>query len=82
MRNFLNSVEGTDIVECVNAGRKPTVQAEDLIVDQGGEREVIEEVGEVFPNVRIAVFSQAFVVEAVDLGDLSGFVVSTEDGDS
>lgn len=58
------------------------MQAEDLVVNQGGEGEVIEEVGEVFPDIGVAVFSKTFVVEAVDLGDLAGFVVATENGDS
>lgn len=56
------------------------METEDLVVNESGEREVIEEVGEVFPNVRVTVFAQAFIVEAVDLGNLTGFVVSSEDG--
>ena len=82
MRNFLNPVERADVVECVNAGGEATVEAEDLVVNQGGKRKVVEEVSEVFPDIRIAVFPQAFVVEAVDLSDLSGFVVAAEDGDA
>lgn len=58
------------------------MKTEDLIVNECGEGEVIEEVSEVFPHVCIAVFPEAFVVEAVDLGDLTGFVVTSEDGDS
>jgi hypothetical protein len=58
------------------------MQAEDLVIDQCGQGEVVEEVGEVFPNIGVAVFSETLVVEAVDLGDLAGFVVSSEDGDA
>ena len=58
------------------------MEAEDLVVDQGGQGEVVKKIGEVFPYIGITIFSQAFVVEAVDLGDLSGLVVPTEDGDS
>ncbi len=58
------------------------MKAEDLVVDESGEGEVVEEIGEVLPHVCIAVFSETFVVEPVDLGDLAGFVVSTEDGDA
>ena len=82
MWDFLNSVERSDIIQGIDAGRKPAVQAEDLVVDQGGEGEVVEEICEVFPDIGIAVFSQAFVVESVDLGDLSRFVVTAKDGDS
>lgn len=56
------------------------MKTEDLVVDQGGQRKVVEEVGEVLPDVCVAVFSKALVVEAIDLGDLAGFVVSSENG--
>jgi len=58
------------------------VEAEDLIIDKGSERKVIEQVGKVLPDVGISVFSEAFIVEAIDLCDLTGFVVSTKNGDS
>jgi len=53
-----------------------------LIFDEGSEREEVEEVGEVFPDVGIAVLAQALVVETVDLGNLAGLVVTAEDGDA
>lgn len=80
--NFLDSVKRSDVVECVDAWRQPTVQAEDLVVDEGGKGEVVEEVGEVFPDIGVAVFSQAFVIKSIDLCDLTAFVVTTEDGDA
>jgi hypothetical protein len=58
------------------------VEAEDLVLDEGGEGEVVEEVGEVLPHVGVAVLPQALVVEAVDLCDLAGFVVAAQDGDA
>ncbi len=53
-----------------------------LIVDQCGQRKVVEKVCEVLPHVGISILSQALVVETVHLGDLSGLVVSTQDGDA
>jgi hypothetical protein len=58
------------------------VQTEDLVVDESSERQVVEEVCKVLPDVGVAVLSQALVVEAVDLGDLAGLVVAAEDGDA
>lgn len=58
------------------------MEAEDLVFDEGGEREEIEKVGEVLPHIGVAIFAQALVVEAVDLCDLAGFVVTAEDGDA
>lgn len=58
------------------------MQAEDLSVDESGEGQIVEQIGEVLPHIRIAVFAKTFVVEAVDLRNLSRFVVAAEDGDS
>lgn len=80
--NLLNTVESSDVVQGVDGWGETAVEAEDLVVDKGGEWEVVEEVGEVLPDVGVAVLAEALVVEAVDLGDLAGLVVSTEDGDA
>jgi hypothetical protein len=58
------------------------MQAEDLVFDEGGEGEEVEEVGEIFPDVCVSILSEAFVVETVNLSDLARFVVATEDGDA
>jgi hypothetical protein len=54
------------------------VETEDLVFDQGSEWEIVKEIGEVFPHVCIAIFAKTLVVKAVDLGDLSGFMVATK----
>ena len=53
------------------------MKAEDLIIDKSGEREVIEEVGEVFPHVRVAIFAETLIVETIHLSNLAGFMVSS-----
>lgn len=58
------------------------MQAENLSINEGGEGQIVEQIGEVLPHIRIAVFAQTFVVEAVDLSNLSRFVVAAQDGDS
>lgn len=42
MRYFLNAVKSTDVIERIDGGGKTTVKAEDLVIDEGGEREVIK----------------------------------------
>ena len=79
MWNFLYAIEGSDVVEGIDTWGETSVKAEDLVVDKGSEGEVVEKVSEVFPYVCITVFSKALIVEAIDLGDLAGFVVATED---
>ena len=54
----------------------------DLGLDEGGEGEVIKEIGEVTPYVGVPVFSETFVVESIHLGNLSGFVVPAKDSDA
>ena len=56
------------------------MQTENLVVDEGSQGEVVKEIGEGFPNIRVAIFPQTFVIEAVDLCYLTGFVVAPEDG--
>lgn len=80
MRNFLDPVESPDVVEGVDARGEAAVKAEDLVVDEGGEREVVEQVGEILPHIRVSVLPQALVVETVHLRNLSRFVVSAQDG--
>ena len=82
VRHFLDAVEGADVIEGVDAGRQATVQTEDLVVNQGGQGQVVKEVGKELPDVGVAVFPQALVVKAVDLSDLTRLVVSTQDGDA
>lgn len=71
MGNFLDSVERSNVIEGINAGRQSAVEAEDLIVDKGGKGEVVEEICKVFPDIGIAVLAQTLVVEAIDLSDLT-----------
>jgi hypothetical protein len=58
------------------------VQAEDLLLDERRERQVIEQVREVLPHVCVPVFPEALIVESVDLRDLARLVVASQDGDA
>lgn len=82
MRNLLYTIEGLDVIKGIDTGRETSVEAEDLVIDEGGEGEVIEQISKVFPNVCISIFSETFVVETVDLGDLARFVISAKNGNS
>jgi len=82
MRDLLYAVKRSDVVESIDTWGETTVEAEDLIIDEGGERKVIEEIGEVFPNIRVAILPKTFIVESIDLCNLTRFVVATEDGNA
>lgn len=77
--DLLQAVEGSDVVEGVDGGAESAVQAEDLPVHQRGQGQKVEQVGEMLPYRRVAVFTKALVVEPVYLGDLPGLVVTAED---
>lgn len=78
MGHLLQAVQGANVVERVDRRTEPTVQAEDLAVHQGGERQKVEQIREMLPHGRIAVFAEALVVKTVNLGDLTGFVIASQ----
>ena len=82
MWHLLYAIQAPDVVEGVDAGAKAAVKTEDLVINEGGKRKVVEEVGKVFPHVCVAILAQAFVVEAVDLSDLARLVIATKNGDA
>lgn len=73
---FLDSVEITRVIQGIDGRRQTSVETEYAIGNDGGHWQVIKGVREVFPDVGVSVFSEAFVVEPIDLGDLTTFVVS------
>lgn len=70
MWDFLQAVQSSYVIQSVYGGRQTSVETEDLSVHQCGQRQVVEQVCEVLPDVGVAVLPQALVVEAVDLRDL------------
>jgi hypothetical protein len=59
------------------AWAEASVQAKDLTIDQSSQRKVVEQVGEILPDVGVSVFSETFVVESIHLSDLAGLVIAT-----
>ena len=82
MWDLLDPIQGADVIKRVNRRTQTAVQTEDLVLNECGEGKIVEQVGEIFPDIGIAVFAQAFVVKAVDLGDLARLVVATKNGDA
>ena len=56
--------------------------AEDFVLDNGREREVVEDLSAVSPNIDGAILPQTLVVEPVHLGDLPRFVVAANQSDA
>lgn len=53
-----------------------------LVLDQGGEGEIVKKVGEGLPDVGVSVLAETLVVESINLSNLTRLVVSTEDGNA
>jgi hypothetical protein len=51
VRNFLQALQGPDVVQGVDGGREAAVQAKDLPVHQRGQREIVDQVREVVPDL-------------------------------
>ena len=58
------------------------MEAEDSVIDNSCQRKVVEQLSEVNPDIRVTVLPQALVVETVHLGDLTDFMVTSENSQS
>lgn len=74
--NFSEAVDDFYLINAVYARTQTAVYAEDFIVYNAAEGQVVEHVGKVVPHSWIAIFSAAFSVEAVGLSDTATFVVT------
>lgn len=54
------------------------MDAEYLVVDHDGQGEEVEHIGEIVPDIGVAVFAVTFSVKAIGLCYASGFVVASD----
>ena len=50
------------------------MQAEDLVLDDGGQREEVEQLGELLPYVGVSILAQAFIIKPVPKSSNKGKV--------
>lgn len=55
------------------------MHAKDLVIYDNTECEEVEHVGEVVPDISVAVFARALGVEAIGLGDAARLVVAADE---
>lgn len=75
-------VDDLDLVNRMNGRRQAAVDTEDLVIYNNTQSKKIEHVGEIVPDIGVAVFSSAFGVETVRLRDTPRFMVSSDQMDS
>lgn len=55
------------------------MEGKDAIFDEGRDGQIVKEIRECLPHVRVSVLSNALVVKTIHLGDLSTLVVPSQD---
>jgi len=57
------------------------VHTENTIIDNSSQRQVIEYVSTVSPDIQRAILPQALVIETINLSDLSALMIATDKSD-
>ena len=65
MGSLLDAIELADLIKSVDGGGETTVEAEDLVLNDGCQGQVVEQFSELLPNVSISVLSEALIVETI-----------------
>lgn len=65
----------------VDAGAESAVDAEDAIIDDGGEREVVKDISAIPPDIERAILPEAFIIEAIHLRDLTALMITSDQRD-
>ena len=81
VRNFHSSVDESNLIDSLDFWGESSMNAENFSFNDGSDTEIVEYLGAVLPWVGISVLSNGLIIEAVDGGDLSGLVVSSQEGD-
>ena len=79
MRNLAESINDFDLINGMDRGRKASVNAEYLVVDDNAQGKEVEHVGEVMPDVGIAVLSCAFGVKSIRLSNATRLMVAADE---
>ena len=78
-RNLHVPLKGPDCVYCCSFGRETSVDTVYFSLNDSCKREVIESIGEVVPDIVVAVLLCNLIVESINCGDVPGFVVASEE---
>lgn len=79
--NLLSASDHTDLIDSADLGTQTTVDAEDFTINDSGEHQEIEDLAATLPDRSIAIFGLTFFVKPIDLSDLTGLVIASNEGD-
>lgn len=58
------------------------MHTEDAIINGRGKSKIVEDLSAVAPDIQGAILSETFIVETINLRDLTAFVVPADEGDA
>ena len=79
---FPEPVDDLNLVYRMDRWRQPAVDTKDLVIYDNTQRQEVEHIGKVMPDVGIPIFSRTLGIEAVRLCYTSRFVVASDQVDS
>jgi hypothetical protein len=79
VRNLLSTSDDANLVDCTDLRAQTTVDTKNLPIDDGSEDKEVENLTAGLPNGSVAILLLTLFVEAVNLGDLAGLVVPSDE---
>jgi hypothetical protein len=82
MGDLLNPLDLFDIIDVLQTWRQTGMYTEHSIVNNCGQRQVVEQVCELLPDRQTAVLALALDLKSIDLRDLARFVISSQQSET
>ena len=76
VRDLLYSINLPNAVESVKLGTETSMKTKQFILNETGQRKVVEYVSEVLPDVGVPILAETLVVKAIDLGNRPCLVIT------
>ena len=77
---YLLTVNGPDVLQCVDGRRQSSTQAEIFLRQKSSQRQIVKDLSAIPPNVEGTVLSETLVVDTMNLQYASGPVVQWSSG--
>lgn len=72
-----SALDEADLVDGLDVGGEPSVDAEDLALNDGANAQVVKDFGTIFPWVSVSILSNSLIIESVNSCNLSSFMISS-----
>lgn len=82
MRDLLSASNDTYLVKCPDFGAQSSVNTENLPIYHGSKYKEVENLTTTLPNRGISIFLLTLFIKSINLGDLTGFVITSNKGDT